>query len=163
MRRIKKKKVNQQGTLLKGSSETIRAINLNAGPSIKFINWFIGFVEGHENVFIVNRRYLRFDISTPIKNSKIIYYIKKILGFGEIRKLKFLDTIIIEYSVQDNVYHLIQLINIFNGSLRCSLKEENFQKWYYKLHVKLKKLNLLKLLPDYKKETKKISFMILDF
>jgi len=115
--------VNQQGTLIKDSSETICVKNFNKA----FINWFIGFVEGNENVFIVNRRYLRFEITVFIKDQSIIYFIKKTLGFGIIRKLRFLNDIIIEFSVQENIPDLLKLINIFNGNFRCSYKEQHFK------------------------------------
>lgn len=152
--------INQQGTTNKeDSSETICIKNLNKQLNKHFINWFIGFVEGNENVFIVNRRYMRFEINCTLKNQSIIYLIKDNLGFGNIRKLRFLDTIIVEYSVQENITDLLKLVNIFNGNFRCSLKEHYFNIFYEKLKVKLKKLDLLKLLPQYKKEIKTVSLL----
>jgi len=71
---------------------------------------------------------LRFELNVNIKNESIIYYIKNELNFGNIRKLKFLDTVIIEYSVQDNVFDLIKLTHLLNGNFRCSGKEQQFQK-----------------------------------
>ena len=65
--------VNQQGTLLKDTSETIRIEYLNKAINKAFINWFIGYVEGQENIFIVNRRYLRFELNCTVKNQSIIY------------------------------------------------------------------------------------------
>lgn len=144
--------INQQGTLNKDSSETTCVEILNFKKKIyskSFLNWFIGFCEGHENIFIVNRRYARFEICCSIKNSGIILYIKKNLKFGHIRKLRFLDMIIIEFFVQDNVNDLLNLINIFNGNLRCFLKKKYFLILYTKLKVKLKNLNLIHLLPNY--------------
>ena len=141
--------VNQQGTLQKDTSETICVQNLNKEINKAFINWFIGFIEGNENVFIVNRRYLRFEINSSLKNQSIIYLIKNKLGFGNIRRLKFLDTIIVEYSVQENINDLLKLVFIFNGNLRCISKEQYFRIWYNKLKVKLRKMNLLNLLPLY--------------
>lgn len=92
----KEKMINQQGTLVKDPSETICIKNLKKNYNKAFINWFIGFVEGNENVFIVNRRYLRFELNCTIENQDIIYFIKNSLGFGNIRKLKFLDSVIID-------------------------------------------------------------------
>jgi len=149
-----KKKLNQQGTLNKDSSETICVKDLDLNLSKGFINWFVGFVEGNENIFIVNRRYLRFELNCSLKNQATIYFIKNKLGFGNIRKLKFLDTIIIEYSVQDNVIDLLKLVKIFNGNLKCISKKQYFNLWYKKLRVKLKKMNLLDLLPDYIEDIK---------
>ena len=152
-----KKKLNQQGTLNKDSSETICVKDLDLNISKGFINWFVGFVEGNENIFIVNRRYLRFELNCSIKNQATIYLIKNKLGFGNIRKLKFLDTIIIEYSVQDNVIDLLKLVKIFNGNLKCISKKQYFNLWYKKLKVKLKKMNLLDLLPAYIDDIKTIN------
>lgn len=154
-----KNKLNQQGTLEKDSSETICVKDLDLNISKGFINWFVGFVEGNENIFIVNRRYLRFELNCSLKNQFTIYYIKNILGFGNIRKLKFLDNIIIEYSVQDNVIDLLKLVKIFNGNLRCVSKKQYFKLWYKKLRVKLKKMNLLDLLPEYIEDIKPITLL----
>lgn len=154
-----KTKLNQQGTLIKDSSETICIKNLDLNLSKGFINWFVGFVEGNENIFIVNRRYLRFELNFPIRNQSTVYFIRNILGFGNIRKLKFLDTIIIEYSVQDNVIDLLKLVKIFNGNLRCISKKQYFKLWYKKLKVKLKKMNLLNLLPEYIEDIKPINLL----
>jgi hypothetical protein len=92
-----------------------------------------------------------------LKNSSIIYRIKNLLGFGNIRKLKFLDTIIIEFYIQDSIFDLLNLIYILNGNFRCPVKLNHFEIFYKKLKVKLKKLNLIHLLPDFIKETKKVS------
>lgn len=153
------RKLNQQGTLKKDSSETICIKDLDLNLSKGFINWFVGFVEGNENIFIVNRRYLRFELNCSLKNQATIFYIKNKLGFGNIRKLKFLDTIIIEYSVQDNVADLLKLVKIFNGNLRCISKLQYFKLWYKKLRVKLKKMNLLNLLPEFIEDIKSINLL----
>jgi len=107
--------------------------------------------------FFFNRRFLRFDLNVNIKNVNIIYYIRKNLGFGNIRFLKFLNTVIVEFSVQDNIYDLLSIVNIFNGNLRCTIKEQHFKLWYNKLEVKFKKLNLLNLLPKYENNIKNIN------
>ena len=151
------KKANQQGTLKEDSSETIRMEDLKLNLSKSFLNWLIGFTEGSENTFIVNRRYLRFELNCRINNQKVIYYIKNKLGFGSIRKLKFLDTIIIEYSVQDNIVDLLKLIHIFNGFLRSDSKEQCFLIFYNKLKVKLNKNNQEHMLPPFIKNINKIT------
>jgi len=58
----------------KGPSETICVEYLDQIRKKEFLNWFIGFIEGNENVFIVNRRYLRFEIMFPLK-MKTLYII----------------------------------------------------------------------------------------
>jgi hypothetical protein len=60
-----------------------------------------------------------------------------------------LGGLILEFSVQENIISLLKLIYIFNGNLRCKNKELNFSIFYKKLRTKLKKLDLLYLLPDY--------------
>ena len=83
------------------------------------------------------------------------------MGFGSIRKLKFLDTIIIEISIQDNIVDLLKLTYILINNLNCPLKQQSFNFWYKKLYVKLKKLEKLDLLPNlnYNKQNKqKIDF-----
>jgi hypothetical protein len=149
--------INQQGTLTKDSSETICIKVLYKKRKKNFINWFIGFCEGHENLFIVNRRYARFELSCTLKNGNILYYIKNKLGFGFIRKIKFLNTTILEYYVQDNIYDLLELIKIFNGEFRCSSKNQYFLIFYEKIKVRLKKNNLLDILPDYKDKLKAVT------
>jgi hypothetical protein len=100
---------------------------------------------------------LRFEINVSLKNQYIVYYIKNNLGFGKIRKLKFLDGVILEYSVQDNIKHLLKLIYIFNGNLRSSNKELSFGSFYKKLRNKLKKIFALDLLPVYKSTLEPVS------
>lgn len=148
--------INQQGTLQQDSSETICIKTLYKKRKRNFINWFIGYCEGHENIFIVNRRYARFELSCTLKNGSVLYYIKNKLGFGFIRKIKFLDIIILEYIVQD-VLDLVELTMIFNGQFRCSSKKQHFLIFYQKIKVKLKKNNLLNILPDYQDNIKTVT------
>lgn len=151
------KKLNQQGTKQKDTSETICINNLKMKYKKDFLNWFIGYIEGNENIFIVNRRYLRFEINVSFKNKEIIYYIKNNLGFGKIRKLRFLGGVIFELSIQENIINLLKLIYIFNGNFRSEEKEKKFFLFYKKLKNKLKKINLLHLLPDYIATLKDVS------
>jgi len=149
--------INQQGTLLQEDSpETIRIKTFYKKRKKNFINWFIGYSEGHENIFIVNRRYARFELSCTLKNGDILYYIKNKLGFGLIRKIRFLDIIILEYSVT-NTSDQLELIKIFSGQFRCASKKQHFLIFYEKIKVKLKKNNLLHKLPDYKDDLKDIT------
>lgn len=117
------------------------------------------FVESNENTFIVNRRYLRFELCCHLKNESILYYIKNKLGFGLIRHIKFLDGIITEFSVQNNITNLLILVKIFNGNLRCTMKKKNFYIFYQKLKTKLKKLDLLHYLPEYEDKIVNVSLL----
>jgi hypothetical protein len=91
-----------------------------------------------------------------LKNGHILYYIKKKLGFGVIRKIRFLDTIILEYQVK-NTSDQLQIIKIFLGQFRCPKKKQHFLIFYQKIKVKLKKYDLLHKLPDYKDDLKNIT------
>jgi hypothetical protein len=62
-----------------------------------------------------------------LKNKAVIYLIKEKLGFGNIRRLRFLNTVILEYSVQENVVDLLKLVYILNGNFRCISKEQHFR------------------------------------
>lgn len=64
-----------------GSSETTReAIILDE----KFKWWFIGFTES-DNAFILNKKgYLYFKVTQSSVDAKILFYIKKELGFGSV-------------------------------------------------------------------------------
>ena len=148
--------INQQGTSLKDPSETICIKTFYKKRKSNFINWFIGYCEGHENIFIVNRRYALFELSCTLKNGHILYYIKKKLGFGVIRKIRFLDIIILEYQIK-NISDQLQLIKIFMSQFRCPKKKQHFLIFYQKIKVKLKKYNLLHKLPDYKDDLKNIT------
>ncbi len=155
--------VNQQGTLKKDTSETICIENFDRVFNKAFINWFIGYVEGNENVFIVNRRYLRFELNCFIRDINIIKYIKKKLNFGSIRYLRFVNSTIVEFSVQSssdssNIIELLKLVYIFNGNFRSTAKEQQFLIFYKKLKIKLKKMDLSYLLPEYNNNIKTISF-----
>jgi hypothetical protein len=68
-----------------------------------------------------------------------------------------LNKIIIEFSVQDNIIDLLKLVNIFNGNFRSEYKNKYFFIFYKKLEKKLKKMDLLHLLPKYDNNIKKIS------
>ena len=97
------KEVNQQETLFninstkdndsKGSSETTCDITYNFTeysnliPQHKnkinknFLEWFIEFTEG-DGSFIVSKKKVYFDITQNLHDIRVLYYIKKELGFG---------------------------------------------------------------------------------
>ena len=134
MNKIKKNKI--------GSSETIReAFNFskyikNKPEHIKeidigFLEWFIGFVEG-DGSFIVkknknnNNKYLTFYINQ--KDPKLMYKIKKNLGFGNVIKYKQHNKIYYRYSVSD-IDNIIRIIYLFNGNLILEKVQNRFKKW----------------------------------
>lgn len=135
--------VNQQETkLLKknfGSSETTCNITynfeqyLNLIPKHKkkidesFLQWFIGFTEG-DGSFIVSKNKVYFDITQNLNDIKILYYIKKELGFGKvlIRSEPHRNVGVFYVSSQEN---FLRLITIFNGNLATNYKKEQFSNW----------------------------------
>lgn len=128
---------------LKGSSETIRKISYFKNyegfqpQQIKNINenflcWFIGFIEG-DGSFGTNGKKNYFQIRQ--KDPKVLYYIKKNLGFGQVIKKK--DGYFI-FRVRDQV-NIDRLIKIFYGNLQLKKTQERFYKWIevYKNYTKL--------------------------
>lgn len=138
------------------SSETIRKISdknfndyLKIKPShIKDINsnflwWFIGFSEGDGSFSISKNRNI-FQITQ--KDPKVLYFIKKKLGFGIINKRK--DNYYV-YTVSD-INNIIKLIYIFNGNLQLNKTNIRFKKWfenknYNHISIKLSNKNIISL------------------
>jgi len=112
---------------LRGSSETTREI-LNDFNDF-FVYWFVGFTEG-DGSFIVNKSgYLEFKVTQSSSDAQVLFYIKKNLGFGQVR-------------IQDkknNTHHfrvrdkqgLLKLINIFNGRLLLFKRQVQFMRWVW--------------------------------
>ena len=120
-----------------GSSETIRKTTFNffnytqniVSHHIKinkdFLEWFIGFAEG-DGSFIVSNNRLFFIINQ--KQQKILYIIKKNLGFGKVSTYKTYS----RYIVADKE-NIDKLIFIFNGNLVLNKTNTRFLSW---LHVR---------------------------
>jgi hypothetical protein len=128
----------------KGSSETIReAFNFNFSKYIEnkpehiknidqsFLEWFIGFTEG-DGSFIVSlkknktRKNIFFFINQ--KDPKLMYKIKKELGFGQVIKYKQNNQTFYRYSVSD-IKNINRLIHLFNGNLILKKVQNRFNKW----------------------------------
>lgn len=115
-----------------GSSETIRGTFdykdfylLNLDSKFKF--WFIGFTEGVGS-FIVNKNgYLEFKITQSSIDAQILFYIKKILGFGSV-SIQDKKNKTHHYRVR-NKKGFLTLINIFNGNLLTEKKNIQFKEW----------------------------------
>ena len=143
---------NQQETSkqILGSSETytqnFSEFTFNsAKPShinnynIKFLDWFVGFVEG-DGSFVINYKTNRVSFIITQKDPKVLYYIKKNLGFGKV------------YLCQDTYYRFIvskfinlqYLIQIFSGRLLLEKSTIRYITWvrsfilYYQLNTNLK-------------------------
>lgn len=99
----------------------------------KFLEWFKGFTEG-DGSFIVNKNgYLEFKITQSSNDAQILFYIKKMLGFGQV-------------SIQDrknkthhfrvrNKDSLLKIIHIFNGKLYTKHRKIQFQQWVHSFNL----------------------------
>lgn len=128
--------VNQQVTIFKiGTSETNTQNNLNSRRAqwvfssfysnsvehknhflTKDLQWFIGFFEGGGSfaAYSTDKRskYKAHKIIIKQKDPKVLYFIKKLLGFGKIKKYGNYYSYIVGDA--QSIYRLIQL---FNGNL----------------------------------------------
>lgn len=136
---------NQQETSLEDSSETktqsfskkiensnITILNTfnNAKPNhikkyeINFLYWFVGFAEG-DGSFVFNKLNKQNSFIITQKDPKVLYYLRKNLGFGKV------------YLCKDGYYryivskktNLIYLIMIFSGKLILEKTNLRFFHW----------------------------------
>ena len=133
---------NQPSNL--GSSETIREapqfiqfddyIHLGKPRHIKyldksFLEWFIGFSEGDgsfdqsKRAFIINQ-----------KDPKLLFRIKKKLGFGSVFKTN--DPDIWRYSVTGKI-NCLRLYYLFNGNLALKKTIDRFTNWSTRLTTEI--------------------------
>lgn len=97
----------------------------------KFLEWFIGFVEGKGSFIVLNNK-VYFDIKVSIKDIQVIYCIKKELGFGKVM-IKNMDhnnpigrTVSFYLTSEEN---FSRLVSIFNGNLCTVNKKPEFKNW----------------------------------
>lgn len=128
----------------RGSSETTReapdfnfSLYNKAKPShikkidTQFLEWFIGFVEG-DGSFIVGtptgkkRKTIYFCINQ--KDSKLMYKIKKKLGFGVVTFFIQNNQTYYRYAVYD-FDGITRLLYLFNGNLLLNKVNTRFQIW----------------------------------
>lgn len=119
-----------------GSSETRRdksfsflstfstnSINSKIEKIDYFYDWFIGFSEG-DGGFYFDAESKRFYFKIRQKNTKVLYYIRKNLGFGSIN---LANDSYYTYSVT-SLKNIQELITIFNGNLLLKKTNEKFKK-----------------------------------
>lgn len=140
---------NQQETLLssnKGSSETEAQgipleILINSAKPIhikeynkNFIDWFVGFTEG-DGSFIIDYKTNRPSFIITQKDPKVLYYIRKNIGFG---KVYLCNDKYYRYIVSKKT-NLLYLINLFSGKLLLFKTNQRYINWIYSfnLHYKL--------------------------
>jgi LAGLIDADG endonuclease len=98
---------------------------------IHFLEWFIGFVEG-DGSFIVGtptakkRKTISFCINQ--KDSKLMYKIKKKLGFGIVTTFVQNNETYHRYAVY-GIQNITRLIHLFNGNLLLNKVNTRFQLW----------------------------------
>ncbi len=116
--------------------EHIKSINT------QFLEWFIGFSEG-DGSFIVSNKRCYFIINQ--KDLKILYKIKKNLGFGKVLKYTQNNRCYGRYVIQDQ-HNCKRLAYIFNGNLVLNKTTIRFKHWIKVLNIKaLKKKGSLRL------------------
>ena len=138
----------------KGSSETIRENsfeNFNQsylyfyGKPFKqndnWLFWFIGFIEG-DGAILEHKG--RCQLVITQKDSKILYEIQKVLGFGKVKTFNNFSRFI----VQDNNNCLL-LYLLLNGNLVLEHRINQLSKWYFSLFnapkLNLDKFNLISI------------------
>lgn len=147
-----KARVNQQVTKVlgktDGTSETIReaasSFNFsdyekNKPQHIKnidplFLQWFIGFFEGDGSLITrhstaKNKQPLlkiNFEITQSIRNIKLLYGIRKKLGFGKIIIFEKNGNSYARWSTSKRE-HVFALLNLFNGNLILPKRQQQFE------------------------------------
>lgn len=128
----------------KGSSETIReefyfdfSKYIENKPEhirnidYSFLEWFVGFTEG-DGSFIVSSKKNRISNNMYFfinqKDPKIMYKIKKTLGFGQVVKYTQNNKFYYKYSVS-NIKNINRLIYLFNGNLILETVQDRFREW----------------------------------
>ena len=107
------------------SSETIREAYRLKDNLFKY--WFIGFLEG-KGLFIIDKDgNLEFKIVHKSTDGSVLFYIKKKLGLGTVRKQ---DKVKNNHCFKINDEKgLLNLISILNGNLLLDTKQKEFKLW----------------------------------
>ena len=99
----------------------------------KWLSWFVGFTEG-DGAILVHKERLTFVITQ--KDSKVLYEIYNVLGFGVVKEFKGFS----RYIVSNNP-HCFILYLLFNGNLVIEHRIGQLKKWYTTFLI-LKKFKL---------------------
>ncbi|PIM96989.1 hypothetical protein CDL12_30550 [Handroanthus impetiginosus] len=86
-----------------------------------------GFAEGDGYFGVDKRGYLTFKLTQSSIDSQVLFYVKKILGFGSVT-LQSKSSKTHQYRVRDKT-NLIKIINIFNGNLITKAKITQFKSF----------------------------------
>jgi hypothetical protein len=109
----------------RGSSETIREAFILKDNLFK--NWFIGFLEGKGLFLIKDGHFLEFKIVHSSVDAQILFFIKKNLGFGVVRKQDEKKNTHC-FRVNDKS-GLLKIILILNGNIFLESRQEEFKLW----------------------------------
>jgi len=119
----------------------------NELPSIKFLEWFIGFTEGEGSFILAKRGDLSFVITQSSSDINVLNYIKTHLGFGNIY-IQSINQKTHRFVIQDLKFlHLICLL--FNGNMVFPSRNAKFLIFLSNLNAKLlkRKVNLDLVVP----------------
>lgn len=97
-----------------------------------FLEWFIGFVEGDGSFYVKNKNSKDFRLGFDIgqKDPKVLYWIKKKLGFGTVRSYKKRETNQIYWCYRvDTKKNIIRLVHLFNGNFILPKRKVQFNQW----------------------------------
>lgn len=100
--------------------------------NIPFLEWFIGFSEGDGSFYVRNKNRKDFRLGFDIgqKDPKILYLIKKTLGFGKVCACQNKNTGKISWRYRINTKkNIIRLIHLFNGNFILPKRKIQFNKW----------------------------------
>ena len=114
-------------------------------PSVKFIEWFIGFSEGEGSFILAKRGDLSFVVTQSTNDIKTLNYIKDNIGFGKVIKQSFKQNTH-RFVVQDtNNLYLICLL--FNGNMVFPTRKARFITFLSSFNEKLLRRNISTITP----------------
>lgn len=96
-----------------------------------FLEWFVGFSEGDGTFSYREEPQLRFLFEIGQKDPKILYKIRKVLGFGRVSFYSRDDKTYWRFSVEDK-RGLQRIISIFNGNIVLPKRQFQFREWVLK-------------------------------
>lgn len=111
-----------------------------------FLEWFIGFFEAKGSFLIwCTKNYSkRFGVEITQQDPKLLYKIKKNLGFGRVTEVNFKDNKKYWRFYSSDFGNLCRLIILFNGNLITNKKNMQFQLWVNEIN-KIKHKNFIVL------------------
>ena len=96
-----------------------------------FLEWFIGFVEGDGSFMVgtpTQKKHKTIFFCINQKDSKLMYKIRKKLGFGIVTEFVQNNETYYRYAVYDFT-NITRLIHLFNGNLLLNKVNTRFQTW----------------------------------